>query len=170
MAHFLLKVIFIISHRLHIYYCIIITCPSLRTNNTAIFIHALVTSRNDYCSALPSKLLHKLKLVQNSAASVISRISFHNFTNKPHHILSASQASIKYPINFKIFLSFKALHNLAPQHLTKLLQIYTPSHTLRSSNSISLEPPCTRLSQIFQLFGSSAMEIASIGFKEQCRI
>ncbi len=46
---------------------------------------------------------------------------------------------VKYRVEFKILLlTYKALHNLAPQYLSQLLHVYTPSRALRSSSSISL--------------------------------
>ncbi|KAI2645575.1 Glutamate--tRNA ligase [Labeo rohita] len=51
--------------------------PVLSTKSTTTLVHALVTSRIDYCNALfyglPSKALQKLQLVQNTAAQVISK-------------------------------------------------------------------------------------------------
>ncbi len=92
-------------------------CPSLTTNNTAVLIHALVTSCNDFCNGLlnglPSKLLYKLQLVQNSAARVLSR------TSSIEHISTVLQylqcLPVKYRNDVKILLlTFRALHNLAP--------------------------------------------------------
>ncbi len=118
--------------------------PFLSTNNTAVLVHTLVTSRIDYCNALftgvPAKLLHKLQLVQNSAARVLSRTPFNE------HISPVLQQlhwlPVKYRVEFKILLlTYKALHNLAPQYLNQLLHVYTPSRALRSSSSISLVVP-----------------------------
>ncbi len=92
--------------------------PFRSTNNTAVLVHALVTTRIDYCNALftgvPSKLLHKLQLVQNSAARVLSR------TPSTEHISPVLQQlhwlPVKYRVEFKILLlTYKALHNLALQ-------------------------------------------------------
>ncbi len=71
-------------------------CPSLITNNTAVLIHALVTSRNDFCNGLlnglPSKLLYKLQLVQNSAARVLSRTSsIEHISTVLQHLVSPSK-------------------------------------------------------------------------------
>jgi len=122
--------------------------PFLSNRNIAVLIHALVTSRIDYCNALltgiPSKLLHKLQLVQNSAARVLSKTPY------TEHISPVLQQlhwlPVKYRVEFKILLlTYKALHNLAPQYLTQLLHVYTPSRALRSSSSISLLVPRIRL-------------------------
>ena len=101
-----------------------------------IIIHAFVVSKLDYCNSLlyglPSYLIRKLQHVQNSAARLVNK--------------------------FKIMLiTYEVLHDRAPIYIQELLQLYTPSRNLRSSNRNLLVKPYFNLNS----YGKRAFSVAA---------
>ncbi|KAK5910719.1 hypothetical protein CgunFtcFv8_004957 [Champsocephalus gunnari] len=91
--------------------------PSLSQSNTEVLVNAFVTSRIDYCNAIlsgiPTKLINKLQIIQNSEARIITG------TKASEHItpilIQLHWLPVQSRINFKnLLLTYKALHNLAP--------------------------------------------------------
>ncbi|XP_062859981.1 uncharacterized protein LOC134322037, partial [Trichomycterus rosablanca] len=110
----------------------------LSVNDAEKLIHAFITSRLDYCNALltgcSGRSLNKLQLVQNAAARVLTR------TKKFDHITpvlsSLHWLPVKFRIDYKILLlTYKALHGLAPQYLSELINHYSPARPLRSQDA-----------------------------------
>lgn len=108
-------------------------------------IHSLITSRLDYANALlmhvPACHLRPLQRAQNTAARIITR------TQRTEHITPVLQAlhwlPVEARIQFKILtLTFKALHNMAPDYLADLLELRTTSRELRSTDTglLALRP------------------------------
>ena len=101
---------------------------------TETLVHALISSRVDYCNLLFSKmasyLLQKLQKLRNLAARIISR------TPKTDHISSTLYALPWLPIDkciqYKLLLMvFKALNGLPPSYLSELIVNYQPKRKLR---------------------------------------
>ncbi len=111
-------------------------------------VHAYVTSRLDGGNAvlygLPDRLISKLQRVQHAAARVIA------LTDRREHITPVLQAlhwlPVEQRVTFKVLvLTFRAVHGLGPQYLTELVKPYETSRHLRSSDSLLLHTPRSRL-------------------------
>ena len=111
-------------------------------------IHAFINTRLDYCNSLyfglDHSLLHRLQLVQNAAARLLTGKHKHDHISPV--LASLHWLPVVFRKDFKILLFvFKACNGLAPQYLTELLHLHTPARTLRSSNHLLLVTPKTKL-------------------------
>ena len=87
--------------------------------------------------------MNKLQYVQNAAACVITRTARGERITpllKELHWLP-----VYHRVQYKVWLhTYKALNNLSPSYIRDLVDVYKPSRTLRSGNSLSLVVPRTK--------------------------
>ena len=108
-------------------------------------IHAFVTSRIDYCNSLlfglPSYQISKIQRVQNAAVRVIFMKS--KYCHITPLVKELHWLPVTYRIQLKvIFITFKALHDMAPSYISSLLRVrQSTKYSLRSNNAILLTPP-----------------------------
>ena len=107
-------------------------------------IHALISSRLDYCNALYVSVnqssLSRLQLVQNAAARLLTN------TNRRVHITPVLNSLYWLPVLYRsdfqlLMFVFKALNSIAPSYLSDLLTVCNPGRALRSTNQLLLEVP-----------------------------
>ena len=111
---------------------------SLTTSACKIIVHSLVISRLDFGNAtlygISEALLHRLQVLQNSAARLITG------TRRREHIspvlFALHLSPIRQRIKFKLLvLVYRCLHQLAPAYLSDLIIPYTPARSLCSADS-----------------------------------
>ena len=140
-------------------------------------VHSLVISRLDYGNALlagaPKTVTKKLQRVQNMAARVVAGL------RKRDHITDTMcrlhWLPVRARIQFKVLLrTYKALNNLAPEYITELLTIYSPSRTSRSDNlPIRLTAPrtgTTRYSRCFYAIAPTLWNELPINLKRSTSV
>ena len=117
-----------------------------RKSSEAI-VHALISSRIDYCNSLlydiPNYLLQRLQRLQNTSARIITK------AGKYDHITSILHELHWLPIceriKFKLLLNvYKSLHDQGPSYIKDLLCNYEPKRILRSQSRSLLCIPQTR--------------------------
>ncbi len=111
-------------------------------------VHALVTSKLNYCNSLlyglPDILLNKVWNVQKSAARLITMSGNYQHitpTMKKLHWLPIQQ-HIEYKV---LLLTYKALNNLAPVYLGNLLQCRVDWGSRRDNILLLVDPKINRM-------------------------
>ncbi|KAJ8029073.1 hypothetical protein HOLleu_28383 [Holothuria leucospilota] len=115
-------------------------CRCLTTEATKLAIHALLTSRHDYCIGIligiSNCLLTQLQNTQRTSARLIT--NQHKFDSITSDFIQLHWLPIKQHIDFKILLLvYKALHNQTPGEITNMVQVNIPQPHLHSSCSSS---------------------------------
>ena len=111
-------------------------------DTTAQLIHALITSRLDFCNSilynLPNKQIERLQRIQNQAARMLKRIPRRNHITPV--LRELHWLRIHDRIIFKILLlTHKAVNNTAPEYLCDLIRLNVKSTTIRTRASFD---PC----------------------------
>ena len=140
----------------------------LPINNCYHIIHALITSRVDYCNSLlyrlPATQLNKIQHVLDAAARLLCRSP--RYWHTIPFMYNLHWLPVNLRIRFKVLLfAFKAIHGVAPSYISDLIlvkpNIYS-SYNLRSwSASILLGSNNLRSSSASILLGSNNLRSSS---------
>ena len=85
-------------------------------------------------------MMTKLPRVQNTAARIVTRTARHDHITpvlKKLHWLP-----VKYSVQYKLLVhTYKSLYGQSPVYMRNMLEVYRPSRTLRSQNTMTLVVP-----------------------------
>ena len=132
----------------------------LTDDAAASLVHALVTSRIDYCNSLlfglPDCKLNRLQRIHNIAARIVSRCSKSDHITPVLH--SLHWLPVQQRITYKLMLlTFKCIHGLAPSYLAELVSLHQQPRALRSGSQHLLHVPRSRL----KTYGDRCFEVAA---------
>ena len=136
---------------------------SLSQEDAETLVHAFISSKLGFCSALlyglPKSVIDRLQYVQNCAARLVTR------TRSSEHITPVLRRlhwlPVRQRITYKILLlTYKGLNGMAPRYITDLLQPYTPTRQLRFSSKNWLETPKSNL-ETRKFYGDRSFQVAA---------
>ena len=109
----------------------------LSVEATKTLVSAFILSRLDYCNSLfvncSQDLILRLQKLQNSAVRLILKVPRSDHITP--HLQTLHWLPVEARIRYKIAcICFCAINGTGPDYLSELIQIYTPSRTLRSSS------------------------------------
>ena len=129
-------------------YCQICSIAKIRkcltTAACKTIVHALVMACVDYGNALLfgllEMLLHKLQMIQNSAARLVT--GTHGRDHITQVLFKLHWLPVRYRIELKLLVQvYQAVHRLGPAYLTSLVTPYAPTRSLSSAAHRSLTIP-----------------------------
>ncbi len=139
----------------------------LTQNDTETLVHAFISSKLDFCNALPYGLpqcvIDKLQRVQNLAARLVTRTRKYEHITPVLSLMDLHWLPVEQRIKYKILLlTYKSLNGMAPKYLsdlhrhnpTRQLQIKTSN---RSASKHLLVPPKVNLKR----YGERSFKSAS---------
>ena len=116
----------------------------LDKNSLQTLVSAFMFSRLDYCNTLlfnlPDNLISRLQKIQNHAAKVVMR------KKKTDHVtplfFELHWLPVRQRFDYKIaMLCYKFFNGTLPVYFLEMMNAYTPSRSLRSSNEVLLVTP-----------------------------
>ena len=135
----------------------------LDQKTTEKLVHAFISSKLDYCNSLlfglPDYQIRKLQLIQNSAARLVTRMSWKSRQEITPVLRELHWLPVGQRILFKILcIIFKVIHQrTAPRYLTEILTVARPVRRLRSSAEVMLVLPPLRKSNGFNRYGHRSL-------------
>ena len=119
-------------------------CTILDPNSIKTLVCAFVFSRLDYCNALlaglPDNIINKLQRTQNQAARIVLKRKYRDHVTPM--FIELHWLPVRARITYKIAISaYKCFYGLAPPYLSSMLDLYSPTRALRSSNDLLFFTP-----------------------------